>query len=52
MPMLESVELLVECVSEAKKRKIINLTRAVQDAPSEAEAKARWQELQHLMFGI
>ena len=52
LPMLESVESLVERVSEAKKRKIVNLTRAVQDAPSESEAKAHWQKLQHLMFGI
>jgi len=52
LPMLESVESLVERVSEAKKRKIASLTRAVQDAPSETEAKAHWQKLQHLMFGI
>ncbi len=52
LPMLESVESLVERVSEAKKRKIVNLTRAVQDAPSESEAEAHWQKLQHLMFGI
>jgi len=52
MPLLESVESLVERVSEARKRKIASLTRAVQNAPSEAEAKAHWQKLQHLMFGI
>ena len=42
----------VERVSEARKRKIASLTRAVQNAPSEAEAKAHWQNLQYLMFGI
>src|SRR5947208_12188822 len=52
LPMLESVESLVERVSEAKKRKIARLTRTVQDAPSESEAKAHWQKLQHLMFGV
>src|SRR6266576_876910 len=52
MPLLESVESLVERVSEARKRKIASLTRAVQNAPSETEAKAHWQKLQHLMFGI
>jgi len=52
LPMLESVESLFERVSEAKKRKIASLTRAVQDAPSESEAKAHWQKLQHLMFGV
>src|SRR6266568_2735558 len=39
MPMLESVGSLVERVNEAKKRRIVDLTRAVRDAPSETEAK-------------
>jgi hypothetical protein len=52
MPLLESVESLVERVGEARKRKIASLTRAVQNAPSKTEAKAHWQGLQHLMFGI
>ena len=42
----------VERVSEARRRKIASLTRAVQNAPSETEAKAHWQKLQYLMFGI
>ena len=52
MPLLESVESLVERVSEARKRKIASLTRAVQNAPSETEAEAHCQKLQHLMFGV
>ncbi len=52
VPMLESVESLVERVSEAKKRRIVELTRAVQNAPTETEAKEHWQKLEHLMFGI
>lgn len=52
MPLLESVESLVERVSEARNGKIASLTRAVQDASSETEAKAHWQKLQHMMFGV
>ena len=51
MPLLESVESLVERVSEARKKKIASLTRSVQDASSETEAKTHWQKLQHSLFG-
>jgi hypothetical protein len=52
VPMLESVESLMERVSEARKRKVLALATAVQEAPSDEEAREHWRQLEHTIFGI
>jgi hypothetical protein len=42
----------IDAVVEARKRKISDLTEAVQNAPTDAEARQYWRELEHVLFGV
>jgi hypothetical protein len=49
---LESVETLVERVGEARKRKLARMVDAFQSEPDDANAHARWKEIEKTIFGV
>ena len=49
--MLESVEILVERVGEARKRKLARMGEAFQSEPDPANAHNRWKEIERTIFG-
>jgi hypothetical protein len=48
--MLESVEILVERVGEARKRKLARMVKAFPD-PDPANAHSRWKEIEKTILG-
>jgi hypothetical protein len=52
VPMLESIESLVERVAEARKRKLSKLIDEFQATPDEAKAKKQWKEIEKMIFGV
>ena len=50
-PQMSDLGVVIDKVGEARLRKVAVLTKAVQDSPTEDEAKKHWQRLAHLMFG-
>jgi|SRR5712692_5146450 len=52
VPMLESIESLVERVAEAHKRKLSKLIDEFQSTPDEAKAKKQWKEIAKMIFGV
>jgi hypothetical protein len=52
MPMLESVESLVERVAEARKRKLSELIDEFQSTPDDDRAHEQWKEIEKTIFGV
>jgi hypothetical protein len=50
-PQTVNYSAFIDKVGEARKRKVATLTKALQNAPNEDEAKKYWRRLEHLMFG-
>jgi hypothetical protein len=52
VPMLESVESLVERVAEARKRKLSRLIDVFQSTPDGVKAHQQWKEIEKMIFGV
>jgi len=52
VPMLESVESLVERVAEARKRKLSRLIDEFQSTPDDDKAHKQWKEIAKMIFGV
>jgi len=52
VPMLESVESLVERVAEARKRKLSKLIDEFQSTPDDVKAHQRWKQIEKMIFGV
>ena len=50
--MLESVESLVERVTEARKQKLSRLFDEFQSEPNDAKSHQQWKEIEKLIFGV
>ncbi len=50
--MLQSLETLVDRVSEARKRKLALLVGKFQSEPNDAAAHQRWSEIEKMVFGV
>lgn len=52
VPMLESVESLVDRVAEARKRKLSKLIDEFQSTPDDAKAQKQWKDIEKMIFGV
>ena len=52
VPMLESVESLVERVAEARKRKLSRMIDEFQSTPDDVKAHQQWKEIEKMIFGV
>ncbi|MFN0165964.1 MAG: hypothetical protein ACKV22_05980 [Bryobacteraceae bacterium] len=50
--MLQSVEVLVERVAEARKRRLAEMVQEFQSEPDEAKAHQQWKDIEHMVFGV
>ena len=52
VPMLESVESLVERIAEARRRKLSEWIDQFQSTPDDAKADKQWEEIEKMIFGV
>ncbi len=50
--MLQSVESLVERVTEARRRKLSRLVDEFQSTPDDAKAQRQWKKIEKVIFGV
>jgi len=50
--MFESAEKLVDCVSEARRRRLAQLVDDYQAEPDDTRARAQWKEIEKMTFGV
>jgi len=52
VPILESIESLVERVADARKQELSRLIDKFQETPDESKAKGQWSEIEKMIFGV